>query len=64
MTTNPAVQLRAVIREHHLTRRATADLLGVSIESVHGWLAPQSNAKHRAMPPRYLTYLADALARK
>jgi len=52
------------MREHHLTRRALAGLLGVSIETVHGWLAPESNAKHRAMPARYLTYLEDALARK
>jgi predicted transcriptional regulator len=50
-------RLRAMMREYHLTRRATAELLGISIETVHHWLAPESNHKYRVMPARMLRLL-------
>jgi DNA-binding transcriptional regulator YiaG len=63
MSTSPD-HLRAIMREYHLTRRAVADLLGVSLHTVHAWLSTERAHNARAMPPRYLTYLQDALARK
>jgi DNA-binding transcriptional regulator YiaG len=50
-------QLRAMMREHHLTRARAAEILDVPLDTVHNWLAPESNHKHRAMPARMLRLL-------
>lgn len=56
-------RLRDLMRTHHLTRRAVADRLGVSITTVHAWLRPERSAAHRRMPARMLRLLELELER-
>jgi hypothetical protein len=44
--------LRAIITAHGYTRAQVAEILGVSVDTVHSWLRPPTNAAFRAMPVR------------
>lgn len=44
-----AAKLRALMREHGLTRKAAAEIAGVSQKAVDSWLAPPGAAMHRAL---------------
>ena len=52
--------IRETIRKHGLTRQLAADLLGVSLFTIHNWLRPESNVSFRKAPP----YAAELLALK
>lgn len=56
-------RLRIIMREHHLTRARVAALARVGIDTVHGWLAPPDNHKHRAVPARALRLIELELER-
>ncbi len=53
-------QIRDTIRQYELTRQQAADLLGVSLHTIHNWLRPESNVAFRKAPP----YAAELLALK
>lgn len=61
-------RLRALMREHKLTRAQVAEILGeaigerVSVDTVHAWLRPPGNRAHRNMPSAKLRILELALA--
>lgn len=56
-----AAKLRELMTDRELTQREVAQLAGVSIKAVEGWLADPSAASHRAMAPRYLTTILALL---
>ncbi len=57
----PVAQLRQLMAEHELMQREIAELAGVSVKAVEGWLADPSAASHRSMAPRYLTTIQALL---
>jgi transcriptional regulator with XRE-family HTH domain len=59
--TTPADHLRQLMADRGLTQRDVAEVAGVSIKAVEGWLADPSAASHRAMAPRYLTTIRALL---
>jgi transcriptional regulator with XRE-family HTH domain len=66
MTTTPktsahVAQLRQLMADNDLMQREIAELAGVSVKAVEGWLADPSAASHRAMSPRYLTTILALL---
>lgn len=56
-------QLRALMVERDLTQREVAELAGVSIKTVEGWLADPEAASHRGMAARYLKTILALLPR-
>ncbi len=56
-------QLRALMVERDLTQREVAELAGVSIKTVEGWLAEPGAASHRGMAARYLKTILALLPR-
>jgi transcriptional regulator with XRE-family HTH domain len=56
-------QLRALMVERDLTQREVAELAGVSIKTVEGWLADPESASHRGMAARYLKTILALLPR-
>ena len=54
----PNERIRESIRLAGLTRQQAADLLGISIHTLHAWLRPPSNAGHRAAPQMAAELLA------
>lgn len=56
-------QLRALMVERDLTQREVAELAGVSIKTVEGWLADPGAASHRGMAARYLKTILALLPR-
>lgn len=66
MTTTPkppahVAQLRQLMADRDLTQVEVAELAGVSVKTIEGWLADPSAASHRAMSPRYLTMILALL---
>ncbi len=57
----PVAQLRQLMAEHELMQREIAELAGVSVKAVEGWLADPSAASHRSMAPRYMTTILALL---
>lgn len=45
-----AERLRDMMQDAGLTRQVTADLLKVSLETVHSWLKPEGNKSGHACP--------------
>lgn len=55
MTNND--RLREIIKREHLKRRQVAELLGVSLDTVHAWLRPEGNRSYRDCPARQVEFL-------
>lgn len=53
-----AARLRALMSRKKLTRKAVAELAGVSVKAVDTWLAPPGAASHRDMPDRAMKLVA------
>jgi hypothetical protein len=61
-STDPVtLRLYEVMHKHGLSRLDVALLIGVSIDTVNSWLAPETAAKHRDMPGRHLSHLLLAV---
>jgi transcriptional regulator with XRE-family HTH domain len=54
----PNERIRESIRLAGLTRQQAADLLGISIHTLHAWLRPTSNGGHRTAPQMAAELLA------
>lgn len=55
--------LKSLIQQHKLKRQEVADLLGVSITTIHSWLLPITSKAHRPMPKPMLELLRLKLDR-
>lgn len=52
-----ADKLRAILTERSLSQIAVAKMLGVSVETVRGWLCRPGATRHRRMPDAMLRLL-------
>jgi hypothetical protein len=53
--------LRHLMAKHHLTQRDVAGMCCVNLKTVESWLADESSANFRRMPPRHLQCVVYAL---
>lgn len=60
-STEPADDLRALIKEHDLTQREIAGLACVSIKTVESWLSDKDAAMHRKMQVRHIRLIRFSL---
>jgi hypothetical protein len=42
--------IKALLRDHNVTRAQAAEMLDVSVHTIDSWTAPDTSAKHRTMP--------------
>jgi len=55
----PQDQLRYIIRRKRLTWQQVADLLEVSVHTVHSWTRPVTSKSARNVPPETVELLAE-----
>lgn len=44
-------RMKGILDDYQLSRQAAADMLNVSIETLHAWLKPQSSQGRKFSPP-------------
>lgn len=59
-----AERLRALMKQHSLTRPAIADLAGRTVKAVDTWLAPEGASSHKPMPGHALELIELKLERR
>jgi hypothetical protein len=57
-----AEKLRALKAQHRLTNAGVAELAGVAVKTVEGWLAHDHATSRREMPERHLALIEARLA--
>jgi len=55
----PQAQLRLIMKRRRLTRQQVADLMGVSLHTVHSWTRPPSNKSARKVSAGTVELLAE-----
>lgn len=57
-------ELKLIMKQNPLTRKDIAEMLHVNIATVHAWLSPPTNKKHRTFSIRNLNLLKYILKDK